>query len=235
MMTNNKPRAFPIRAILGFAVYLLIIPALLFISAGTLKWTVAWIYTAMTLFASIISRLIVLRLNPGLLQERATFTDTEGVKEWDTKLVPIIGLYGPALMMITAGLNHRFGWGPSVHPSAQGIGLLLIAMSFLWATWAMISNPFFSSVARIQHERGHAVIANGPYRIVRHPAYSASIFAFLAIPITLDAAWTYLPAILTAAVLILRTRLEDRMLMNELPGYKTYADKTRFRLFPGIW
>ncbi len=44
-----------------------------------------------------------------------------------------------------------------------------------------------------------------------------------------------LPVILLAVVLIIRTRPEDTTLQNELPGYRKYAARVRFRLLPGLW
>jgi protein-S-isoprenylcysteine O-methyltransferase Ste14 len=56
----------------------------------------------------------------------------------------------------------------------------------------------------------------------------------LAVPLVLGSWWTFIPALLTAALIIARTRLEDRTLLNELPGYRTYAANVRYRLFPGV-
>ncbi|MGB8982755.1 MAG: isoprenylcysteine carboxylmethyltransferase family protein, partial [Anaerolineales bacterium] len=88
---------------------------------------------------------------------------------------------------------------------------------------------------RIQHERGHQVVSTGPYRFVRHPGYAGALWGYLAIPLLLDSAWAFLPAILLNGALVLRTALEDKTLQAELPGYKEFARKTRYRLFPGIW
>ena len=50
-------------------------------------------------------------------------------------------------------------------------GVLLMAAGLLLAAWAVRTNRFFSSVVRIQHDRGHRVITTGPYALVRHPGY----------------------------------------------------------------
>ena len=99
----------------------------------------------------------------------------------------------------------------------------------------MLSNSFFSQVVRIQSDRGHAVASAGPYRFVRHPGYLGMILFEPALS-TLLGSW---PAILVgaicAALILLRTALEDRTLQAELEGYTEYARQVRYRLVPGVW
>jgi len=99
----------------------------------------------------------------------------------------------------------------------------------------MLANRFFSGVVRIQNERGHSVVSDGPYRWVRHPGYAGGFIGDLALPLLLGSAWAFIPAALTAGAVVLRTALEDRTLQAELPGYREYAQRTRFRLLPGVW
>jgi protein-S-isoprenylcysteine O-methyltransferase Ste14 len=70
---------------------------------------------------------------------------------------------------------------------------------------------------------------------VRHPSYAGALVASLAFPFMLDALWALIPAVGMAVALIVRTRLEDRMLLEELAGYEEYAEDTRHRLIPGLW
>jgi protein-S-isoprenylcysteine O-methyltransferase Ste14 len=99
----------------------------------------------------------------------------------------------------------------------------------------MTVNRFFSAMVRIQADRGHRVVENGPYRWMRHPAYAGGVIANLATPLMLGSAWALIPAGLTVALVVLRTSLEDRTLQAELPGYAAYAARTRYRLVPGVW
>jgi protein-S-isoprenylcysteine O-methyltransferase Ste14 len=111
--------------------------------------------------------------------------------------------------------------------------VLLLGYSF--SSSAIVENRFFSGTVRIQSERGHHVVSTGPYRFVRHPGYAGALWGYLVIPLLLDSAWTFIPAVLLVGVLILRTALEDKTLQEELPGYKEFAQKTRYRLVPGLW
>ena len=99
----------------------------------------------------------------------------------------------------------------------------------------MHSNAYFSTVVRIQSERGHAVCRGGPYRFVRHPGYVGMTFQSLGMPFLLGSLWSLLPALVMIVAMAIRTALEDRMLHAELPGYQEYAREVRYRLVPGLW
>jgi protein-S-isoprenylcysteine O-methyltransferase Ste14 len=224
-----------IRAVTGFLLYLFLIPALLFIATGTADWPMAWVYTALLLASSVGSRLIVYRRSPETLRERARFTSSESTPRWDRVLVMIVGLIGPAAMALIAGLDRRWGWSPAVPAAVQVLGAILVAAGYGLAVWAMVENPYFSSVARLQQDRGQQVVTTGPYRIVRHPSYAGALLASVALPFMLGALWSLVPGILLGAALIARSALEDRMLLEGLDGYPRYAEKTRYRLVPGLW
>ena len=224
-----------VRAVIGFTLYIFFVPALLFIAAGTLSWSMAWVYVGLLLASTLGSRLIVHKRNPDTLRERARFTSSEGTKPWDRFLVMIVGLFGPMLTMLVAGLDRRFGWSGNVTPVVQWLAALLVALGYGLAVWAMIVNPYFSAVVRIQDDRGQVVVKSGPYRFMRHPSYTGSILASLALPFMLETLWALVPGVVTSVAVIIRTGLEDRTLTNELAGYKDYTKETRYRLFPGLW
>jgi protein-S-isoprenylcysteine O-methyltransferase Ste14 len=99
----------------------------------------------------------------------------------------------------------------------------------------LAENRFFSSVVRIQIERGHVVCDTGPYRFVRHPGYAGSILPLLGIVLALGSVWTLIPAAVALVITAIRTVLEDKTLQEELPGYRDYARRVRFRLIPGVY
>jgi protein-S-isoprenylcysteine O-methyltransferase Ste14 len=101
--------------------------------------------------------------------------------------------------------------------------------------WAIRSNRFFSSVVRIQKDRGHVVVTAGPYGFIRHPGYTGISAFTLATPLILNSRWAFVPAIATAAMSVLRTVLEDRTLHNELDGYADYARRVKYKLVPAVW
>ena len=99
----------------------------------------------------------------------------------------------------------------------------------------MLENPYFTSVVRIQKDRGQKVITTGPYRFIRHPAYWQSVVWWLITPVILGTLWALIPALLMIVGIIVRTVLEDRTLLAELAGYTEYAQHVRYRLLPGVW
>jgi protein-S-isoprenylcysteine O-methyltransferase Ste14 len=134
-----------------------------------------------------------------------------------------------------AGLDERFGWSP---PFAAGLhvgGALGVVLGFALFLWAMAANAFFSEGVRIQTDRGHKVATQGPYRTVRHPGYVGAMLAEAATPVLLGSLWALIPAAGSVLCYVIRTALEDRTLVAELPGYAEYTTRTRYRLLPGIW
>jgi protein-S-isoprenylcysteine O-methyltransferase Ste14 len=115
----------------------------------------------------------------------------------------------------------------------MGVIGLVLAMAVTY--WAMASNPFLSTIVRIQDDRGHYVVTSGPYRYVRHPMYAAIFLMWPGIALELGSWWALIPAAVIVIVFVIRTALEDRMLQAELPGYVEYAQHTRYRLLPGVW
>lgn len=223
------------RAALGFAFYALSSAVALFLAAGTLRWTMGWVYVGSAQAVTLASRLLVLRADPSLLRERARFVQAEGAKPWDRRLVPLVALVGPLLTAVIAGLDHRFGWQPAVPPALQWAAVAVLLAGYGLAAWAMAVNRFFSATVRIQTDRGHTVVSDGPYRWVRHPGYAGGLLSYLAVPILLDALWALVPVALLMVGLAVRTVLEDRTLHDELPGYRDYAARVPYRLLPGVW
>jgi protein-S-isoprenylcysteine O-methyltransferase Ste14 len=138
-------------------------------------------------------------------------------------------------LFVVAGLDHRFEWSPHFPSWLNILGLVLASAGYGFAGWALLENRFFSAVVRIQSERGHAVCDTGPYKIIRHPGYSGSLLPPFAMALALDSVWTLIPATAAVVIAVVRTSLEDRTLQKELPGYREYADRVRYRLIPGIY
>lgn len=136
-----------------------------------------------------------------------------------------------------AGLDvGRLHWSDSVPGWLQMAGLAGIVASLSLSAWAVLTNRFFSSVARIQRDRGHHLVTGGPYQYVRHPGYAASISWFLLSGIGLGSWLSIVPAAVGGIFLFLRRlRIEEALLFAELEGYRKYAGRVRYRLLPGVW
>lgn len=221
--------------LIGIGVMLVLPVMILFGFSGDLRWGMAWVYVGLTSVFSVASRIIMFRKNPDLMVERATtFSDKDSVKSWDKVLMPL-GMMVAIIMLVVAGLDRRFGWSPISPVLLDWISFVLIALGYYLGTWATVVNRFFSSVVRIQADRGHIPVTSGPYRFVRHPAYAGTVVTSLATPFLLGSLWALIPAAIAVCLLVIRTLLEDKMLLEELEGYGDYAACVRFRLFPGMW
>lgn len=204
--------------------------AVLFVAAGSMLWVNAWVLTGIILAGFVVG---VVSVDPSLLEERVGIKS--GVKREDIFLSVMMGRLGPLSTYIIAGLDFRFGWSASFPLVLVVTGFVSYIIGFAILLWATKENKFFSSVVRIQKERGHYAITGGPYRLVRHPGYLGSIINTLALPIALASLWAFIPAIATSIIAIIRTFLEDNTLSKELEGYSTYMKHVKFRLLPGIW
>jgi protein-S-isoprenylcysteine O-methyltransferase Ste14 len=210
---------------------LFVFAVILFIAAGTLRWLRGWIWIVFTLLLETGTLITLAKRAPETLKQRGTWH--AGVKTFDK--VFLVGWLALAFIApVVAGLDKRFGW--SHMPMATlYCGVVLITLVWPLATWAMVENEHFEQLVRIQTDREHHVVTSGPYKIVRHPGYAGAIVGTLCTPFILGTWWTFIPAGSIILLLIIRTALEDRTLRRELEGYESYAQQTRYRLFPGIW
>ena len=211
----------------------LVLIALLFGLVGRWDWWNGWAMSAIYLLWSLGSIVFILPVNPQMLAERSR--PKAGSKKWDVAMVGLMGLF--AIAMYVAGcLDIRFGWAPQFPFYAQIVGTAVAVIGYdVLLIWSMTANAFFTTIVRIQTERRHTVASGGPYRFVRHPGYVGTILFYLGTPFLFGSQWALIPAALAAAVLVARTALEDKTLQAELPGYREYAERVRYRLVPGIW
>jgi protein-S-isoprenylcysteine O-methyltransferase Ste14 len=216
------------KSFIGTLFFLLI----LFISAGRINYWQGWLYTTICII-SVLLNSFALKNKDELAAERSEVKS--GTKSWD-KI--IIGLSAVTLIItyIVAGLDSgRFYWSPGYHWDINAIGVILILIGEVIFLMAQKQNRFFSSLMRIQTERGHAVCDTGIYKIVRHPAYFGNIITALGIPLILGSQWSFIPSVVSVFLVIIRTSLEDKTLINELDGFSDYNYQTRYRLLPFIW
>ena len=230
-VTQTVPQVQWIRLIITY----LLIPLVLLVCGWDLGWWQAWVFSLLIVAAGVGGRILAERRHPGLSAERQNIENIQEAKAWDKVLAPLMAISISFPLVIVAGLDHRYRWSPVIPLWINILGFILVAIGYILAVWALVENRFFSSVVRIQTERGHVVCDTGPYRIVRHPGYAGNILPLPGIVLALSSVWTVIPAVVALVIAILRTALEDRTLQEELPGYREYAHRVRYRLFPGIY
>jgi protein-S-isoprenylcysteine O-methyltransferase Ste14 len=204
----------------------------LFLPAGTIAWTKGWLFVLVWLAVRALSLGYLWRVNPELIVARSHYHTA--TKHWDKIL---LCFYLPAMLAIqlVAALDDgRFHWCP-VAWSVCALGYALLLAGFGLITWAESINKFFEPTVRIQSERIHRVIDDGPYAIVRHPGYVAGVLISFGTALSLGSLWALIAAAISSLLLVLRTRWEDQTLRQELAGYMEYTKRLRYRLIPGVW
>ena len=231
---SSKKTAPSLRVVAQVLIFIVLVPFLPLLISGRWDWWEAWVYAIVSILGFVISRALAARRHPDLLAERARSMEQANTQAWDRRLAPLLGL-GGALVLFVAGLDMRFGWPPTFSLALKLLALAVIVAGYALGSYALIENRFFSSVVRIQSDRGQQVVTSGPYAWVRHPGYVGALLTYLTTPLFLDSAWAYLPTLFVGGVLVVRTKLEDRLLQAELAGYREYALRVRYRLLPGVW
>jgi protein-S-isoprenylcysteine O-methyltransferase Ste14 len=227
---NNQNGRWPLlaRAVGGTA----FTAVLIFLLAGRLDFWPGWAFLAV-MAVLVTAQIITLGGKSDLLRER--IKPGPGTKWWD---MIFWALYLPAFLavMVVGCLDSgRYYWSPRLPWWGNVLGLIAFILSVALYSWCMWVNPFFSSVVRIQTERGQVVVQEGPYRFIRHPGYLAGIIMAPSLALSFGSLWALIPAGLVVLLLVIRTRLEDNALLKELPGYLQYAGTVPYRLLPRIW
>lgn len=208
----------------------------LFASAGTLAWRRAWVLLAVLLLVRTLGARAVYRVHPGLLRDRAKLPVHAAQPRADRVLLLGVLATGFLGLPVIAGLD-AFRWHvlPRPAPVVAGLGLALFALGWGIKSLALRANAFAVAVVRLQRERAHAVADSGAYGVVRHPFYAADPLILVGLGLWLESYAAALGAVVPVALMVIRLRLEERLLRRELPGYAAYAERVRHRLVPGVW
>lgn len=211
---------------------IILVISIVFISAGKLIYWQGILYSALTVLVLLITFLSITN-NPELINER--LKPGKGIKSWDK----IYWVLATSLFFITIILSAldsgRFEWSPDLPMYIYVIAVLIYITGYLIFAWARRANNFFSSVVRIQKDRGQTVCQDGLYRYIRHPEYLGGFLYTSVTPLLLGSLWGLIPTSITVVLMLVRTGLEDKTLEDELEGYKEYKAKVQYRLIPFVW
>ncbi|MCP5432802.1 MAG: isoprenylcysteine carboxylmethyltransferase family protein [Alphaproteobacteria bacterium] len=207
---------------------------LLFGGAGTLNWPQAWAFLALFGVLGLGVGFWLLARDPGLLAERLGSPVARDQMAWDRALMALVFLLFFAWLVFMGLDAVRYGW-TSTPRWAQWLGAGLIVLSNLGGAWTFHANSFAAPTVKTQSARGHAVATGGPYALVRHPMYTSALLMMLGVPLLLGSLWGLVAFPVLLAVVWLRARGEEKMLLTELPAYAEYAARVRARFFPGLF
>ena len=221
------------KLLLQNTIFVVALGALLFASAGTLDWPAAWVFLVVSAIIGPACGLWLAKTDPALLAERMRPTFQANQPAAD-KIFMLIFFLALLLWLVAIGLDRRAN-ASDVPLLLQALGLAMYLLSIAFIMWVFRENSFAAPVVKVQAARHQRVISSGPYAFVRHPMYSGVMLYFLGIPLLLGSWWGVALAPVFTLLFAIRARIEERALIEGLPGYADYAERVRYRLVPGLW
>ena len=216
------------QALVKFLIGLLLIAILLFVPAGTLKYSNGWLFIALLFIPMFIAGIITFVKSPKLLKRRLNGKEEED----EQKTVILISGIMFLLSFTIAGLNFRFGWF-KLPQTAIIIASLLFLMGYIMYAEVMRENVYLSRTVEVSENQ--KVVDRGLYGIVRHPMYTSTILLFLSMPLILGSIYSFVIMLIYPIIIFFRIKNEEELLENELEGYKDYKENVKYRIMPFVW
>jgi protein-S-isoprenylcysteine O-methyltransferase Ste14 len=204
---------------------------MLFVPAGTVNYWQAWVFLAVVAISVQIPPIYLLRTNPAALQRRMRGGPVAESRVAQKVVIACLYL-SLAAMVVVSALDHRFGWSP-VPPAICLVGDVLVAVGLGVVALVLIQNSYAAST--VQVEAGQTVVSTGLYGLVRHPMYTGNVIMLVGIPLALGSYWGLVFVVPGLIVLAVRIRDEEKLLQEELTGYREYTQTVRHRLVPLMW
>ena len=219
------------RAWVALLLLFLAMAALLFIPPWTLDYWQAWMFLAVYFAASAAITLYLMKKDPQLLARR-TSGGPAAEKLPAQRIIMSLTSLGFIGLLVIPALDRRFGWS-HMPPWVALAGDVLVGLGFLGVFFVFRENSFTSATIELAPDQ--KVISTGPYALVRHPMYAAALVMLLGIPIALGSMWGVLVIVAIMPALIWRLLDEEKFLAKNLPGYREYQTRVRYRLIPRVW
>ena len=228
MSNESAKKKSTVSAVVRLVIGIPMIGALFFVPAGTFNYWQAWAWLGTLFIPMGISLIYLLKIDPKLLERRVR---TEETRPEQRRIIMASVVY-LLVIFILPGFDFRYGWSNVPVWLCIAADVVVLA-SYILYILVMKTNTYASRV--IEVEQGQQVITSGPYALVRHPMYLSMIMMMTASPLALGSYWAALPSFLFILLLAARAKNEEELLQKELAGYSEYMQKTRYRLFPGVW
>jgi protein-S-isoprenylcysteine O-methyltransferase Ste14 len=216
-----------VSAVLGFTAFGL----MLFLPAGTLHYWQAWVFLAVFTLATWIPSIYLMRTDPAALERRMRAGPIAEARTVQ-RIIISIALASLAAMMVVSAFDHRFGWS-SVPAAVCLAGDVLVAIGLGLSMFVVVQNSY--AAANITVEAEQKVISTGLYGLVRHPMYTGNVLLMTGIPLALGSYWGLVFVLPGLVVLAFRIRDEEKLLEQELDGYRAYTRRVHYRLVPYVW
>lgn len=216
------------QAILKFVFGMVLIAALIFVPAGTIRFRNGWLFMGVLFIPMFLAGIVMMCRNPEMLRKRLNAKEEQSEQQSVIKLSGLMFILG----FVTAGLNFRFDW-LTLPDWAVWIAIAVFLLAYLMYAEVLRENTYLSRTVEVQEDQ--KVIDTGLYGIVRHPMYSATIILFLSMPLVLGSPVSFVIFLVYPAILAKRIRNEEKVLEAELQGYAEYKEKVKYRIIPFVW
>jgi protein-S-isoprenylcysteine O-methyltransferase Ste14 len=204
---------------------------ILFLPAGTFDYWQAWVFIAVFTVATIVPTIYLYRTNPAALQRRMHVGPRAETRPAQ-KIIITASFVDIFAMMAFSAFDHRMGWS-TVPVWVSLLGSVLVAAGLGIAMVVIAQNGYAASTVTV--EAGQQLVSSGVYRFIRHPMYVGNLAMMFGIPLALGSYWGLLFVIPSVAVIVFRILDEEKLLIEELAGYREYAQRVRYRLMPNVW
>ena len=215
-------------ALTKFTCGLLLVGLLIFLPAGTIRYTYGWLFVSLLFVPMLIVGFVMLYKSPEFLKRRLDAKEKQGTQKGVVAFSGLMFIAG----FVVAGLDFRFSW--STIPTWVVItASVLFLLAYALYAEVMRENAYLSRTVKV--EEGQTVVDTGLYGIVRHPMYAVTILLFLMIPLILGSWYALIAFAFYPTIIIVRLKDEEALLTKELPGYAEYKQKVKYRIIPFIW
>ena len=216
------------RAIAKYTAGAVIMGVMLFLPAGTIHYAAGWRFLLVLFGPMVLLGLVLLLKAPELLEKRLNHKEKESAQ----KQVISLSVMQFTAMFILAGLDYRLGWSDMPDwVSWLAAGILLVSYGLYGEV--MRENAWLSRTVEVQD--GQKVVDTGMYGVVRHPMYAVTIWLFLSMPLVLGSIHAFLLFLVYPLLLVKRIRNEEELLERELPGYREYKQRVKYKILPFVW
>ncbi len=215
-------------ALIKFICGILLVGLLVFLPAGTVFYRGGLLFSALLFIPMLIMGVVLLLRAPKLLKKRLDGKEKQSAQKGVVAFSGLIFLAG----FIIAGLDFRFGWS-NVPIAVTVISSVLFLLSYALYAEVMRENAYLSRTVKV--ESNQKVIDTGLYGIVRHPMYMATVLMFLSIPLILGSLYSLIIFLFYPILMVIRIGDEEKLLTEELAGYKEYKNKVKYKMIPFIW
>lgn len=219
------------KALAGMLRSLLVIAAIFFIPAWSLRFWEGWVYLAIMGAASGTIVLYLAKYDDALIGRRLKVGPV-AEKETSQKIIQTLTAAAGVMLFLVPGFDFRWQWS-NVPAALIVLGDVGIVTGYVVIFLVFRENTYASSIVEVAENQ--KVISTGPYALVRHPMYVGAILIFFATPLALGSWWAFIPAIIVSTMIAVRLIDEERFLAANLPGYDDYRRQVHYRLIPGLW